>query len=435
MRSLVKPQILSQSPTSFIKHLRSLGINAFHATFNSKTGKIEASHPEVKAIGEYFIDEGWDFDKHEGFFGQIGPKSGVLQGAFIHRTCRGSGAGGVRNWHYERVEDWFRDGLRLSRGMTHKNALAELWWGGGKGVLASNSGVGLGLNNGNLEQRRVVFEEYGTFLSELKDDDMVSIYSKTRFTTCIPPEIGGSGSPSFPTACGVVRALEATFLHVGKKLEGSTIAIQGVGHVGKYIMDILIEKGVKSIFASDINSERIKDIKSEIVARNLNDRVKLSLLEGGDLSILFHDVDAIVPCAVGGILNPNTIPRIKTKIVCGAANNQLGDLYKDDKLLADRGIIYVPGIVNCADESAGYVDNDPLFQRHLGDSWENSIFRRTQDILKESSKRGTTPQQVTVELAEKKSFELNPIWGHRGIQIINSVINSNEWKKKIRQSN
>ncbi|CAJ0646383.1 8861_t:CDS:2 [Entrophospora sp. SA101] len=93
------------------------------------------------------------------------------------------------------------------------------------------------------------------------------------------------------------------------------------------------------------------------------------------------------------------------------------------------------GIVNCADESAGYVDNDPLFQRHLGDSWENSIFRRTQDILKESSKRGTTPQQVTVELAEKKSFELNPIWGHRGIQIINSVINSNEWKKKIRQSN
>ncbi|RIA96894.1 hypothetical protein C1645_732868 [Glomus cerebriforme] len=427
--SLIKPSILSHSPKSFISALRSHGITKFHAHFNRNTGKVIASHPILQPIGDYFVQEGIDFDKHEGIFGQIGPKSGVLQGAFIHRTCRGAAAGGARNWSYDSIEDWFRDGIRLSRAMTHKNALAELWWGGGKGVIARNSGVGLEEGASPL-QRRLVFEEYGIFISSLKgcyvtaedvgarDEDMAAIFSKTRFTTCIPSE-----------ARGVVRALEAAFSQSGRgSLEGATIAVQGTGHVGSNFIQYLLEKRVKRIIACDIDLQKIQEAEKR-VKKFYDGKVEFRLAKRDDHSILFEDVDAVSPCGVGNILTPQTIPNIKTKIVCGAANNQLGDPTKDDKLLAERGITYVPdflanrmGIVNCADEQYGYVDNDPFIEKHLGDSWENSIYNCTKLILNKSEETKRTPQEIAIELAEQKSFVEHPIRGHRGIQIIKSLI-------------
>ncbi|GBB92736.1 hypothetical protein RclHR1_02050009 [Rhizophagus clarus] len=438
--NLIKPSILSHSPKSFISVLRSYGITKFHVHFNRKTGRVMASHPVLQPIGDYFVQEGIDFDKHEGIFGQIGPKSGVLQGAFAHRTCRGAAAGGVRNWSYNSIEDWFRDGIRLSRGMTHKNALAELWWGGGKGVIARNSGVGLEEGASPL-QRRLVFEEYGLFISSLKgcyvtaedvgtkDEDMSAIFSKTRFITCIPPEYGGSGNPSSPTARGVVRALEAAFSHIGRKsLEGATIAVQGVGHVGSNFIQFLLEKRVNHIIACDVDPQKIQVAKKRF-REFCDERVEFRLTKQDDRSILYEDVDAVSPCGIGNILTPQTIKDIKAKIICGAANNQLGDPAKDDKLLAERGIIYVPdflanrmGIVNCADEQYGYIDSDPFVEKHLGDSWENSIYNCTKLILDKAKVTKRTPQEIAIELAEQKSFIEHPIRGHRGIQIIESVI-------------
>ncbi|KAF0432780.1 NADP-binding protein [Gigaspora margarita] len=335
MSSIVKPSILSLSPKGFASFLRSHGIGTFHAIFDPKIGKIVTSHPVIQPIVDYFIEEKTDFDEHEGIFGQIGPVSGVLQGAFIHRTCRGQGAGGVRNWSYNTIEDWFRDGIRLSKGMTHKNALAELWWGGGKGVIDRSTGIGLNLGSTPL-QRRVVFEEYGSFISSLKgcyitaedvgvkDDDMAAIFLRTRFTTCIPPQYGGSGNPSSPTASGVVRALEAAFSHIGKNsLEGVTVAVQGVGHVATAFIKYLLEKKVGRVISCDVDSQKIKAAEKTFSKEVKDGIVTFRLAKGNDHSILFEDVDAVSPCGIGGILNDETIPKIKAKIVCGAANNQL----------------------------------------------------------------------------------------------------------------
>ncbi|RIB22988.1 hypothetical protein C2G38_2074125 [Gigaspora rosea] len=92
------------------------------------------------------------------------------------------------------------------------------------------------------------------------------------------------------------------------------------------------------------------------------------------------------------------------------------------------------GIVNCADEASGYVENDPIFEKHLGDTWENSIYNLTKSVLSTAAASSRTPQEVAIELAEKRSFVKNPIFGHRGIQIINSLVNSKEWKMKINAS-
>lgn len=168
----------------------------------------------------------------------IGPVSGTLQCAVVHKTRRGPGAGGVRNWYYDTVSHFLSDGLRLSRGMSHKNALAGLWWGGGKGVIARNSGSSA-VNPMDPDTRQTIYKEHGQFMTALKGcyitaedagtslTDMASIFSTTRFTTCIPVELGGSGMPSLPTSQGVLRGIEAAFDFLGKSLVGSSIAVQG----------------------------------------------------------------------------------------------------------------------------------------------------------------------------------------------------------------
>ncbi|MCH7677458.1 leucine dehydrogenase, partial [candidate division KSB1 bacterium] len=150
--------------------------------------------------------------QHEGLFFHITKNHDTLQGAFVHRTCRGQGAGGVRYWQYPTMEDYLRDGLRLSKGMTRKNALAGLWWGGGKGVIAHNPEI----EKSNPEIRASIYKEYGDLLTSIRGcyvtaedvgtnvDDMANIFSSTRFTTCIPGHLGGSGNPSVPTARGVI---------------------------------------------------------------------------------------------------------------------------------------------------------------------------------------------------------------------------------------
>jgi len=117
------------------KQLRDLlvdeGIRRFFLVWDEDERVVRASHPRLEPLARLLGDDHRDFDRHEGVFVQVGPETGVLQGAFIHRTCRGQAAGGVRFWRYDTVAEFLRDGLRLARGTTHKNALAGLWWGGG----------------------------------------------------------------------------------------------------------------------------------------------------------------------------------------------------------------------------------------------------------------------------------------------------------------
>jgi len=431
-------QLTQLSPAEFCEFLSREGIRRFYLIWDAEAGRVRASHAALQPLADWLLADRRDFDHHEGIFGALGPETGVLFAGVIHRTCRGQGAGGVRFWRYDTVEAFLRDGLRLAKGMTHKNALAGLWWGGGKGLLARQTGKAE-----DPSVRRRIFEEYGEFITALqgayvtaedvgtKPDDIEAIHSRTRFVTCIPPAIGGSGNPSGPTALGVVRGMEAAlaFLEQGS-LRGKTVAVQGLGHVGELLIGYLEERGVGRVIGSDIDPVRVQRIRERFPRLPLDLRV----VERGDDSVLFEPADIVAPCATGGVLGPASIPRIQSRIVCGAANNQLEDPERDDAALGERGIVYLPdflvnrmGIVNCADEQYGYVEGDPKLEMHLGDTWDNSIYNLSLAILRESRETGRTPGRVAVELAEKRSFELHPIWGHRGARIIRSLADSGSY--------
>jgi glutamate dehydrogenase/leucine dehydrogenase len=433
-------EIQDLSPAEFCNFLQREGIRRFYLVRLAEEGRVIASHPVLEPLARLLERDRRDFDKHEGIFVQVAPETGVLQGAFVHRTCRGQGAGGVRFWRYNSVEEYLRDGLRLARGMTHKNALAGLWWGGGKGVMAQSTG-----SAADPAARRRIYEEYGEFMTSLQGcyvtaedvgssvEDMAAVFSTTRFTTCIPPSLGGSGNPSVPTARGVLRGMEAALAHSGRGgLAGKSVVLQGLGHVGEPLVGFLRERGVARVIGSDIDPSR-REALLEKFPPAAGWELGVRIVERGDLSILAEPADVLAPCATGGVLNPRTIPTIAAPIVCGAANNQLEDPERDDLLLAERSILYLPdflvnrmGIVNCADEQYGYVEPDPRIEAHLGDEWDNSVYNLSLQVLDEARKTGKTPARIALALAEERSFELHPVWGHRGEMIIRSLIR-NAW--------
>jgi len=260
---------------------------------------------------------------------------------------------------------------------------------------------------------------------------MANIFSKTRFTTCIPFEVGGSGNPSVPTARGVVAGMEAALEFEGKTLEGATIAIQGVGNVGRPLIQYLFDNNVIKIVAWDIFPELVENVKKKFAGKN----IEVHLVGRNDYSMFETDCDIFSPNAVGAIINEQTIPMLKARIVCGAANNQLEDPVRDDADLKKRGITYIPdfltnrmGIVNCADEQAGYVKDDPIIERHLSKDWEYSIRQMALKVLKESGESWKPTGLIAREMAEKLSLEDNPIYGHRGQLIINSLVEEG-WEK------
>ena len=435
-----KKNLLTLSIQEFVEYLKQNNIRKFYFVYDKKLKKIISSHKLLNSIADFINKDKRDFNFHEGIFFQITKRYDTLLSAFVHRTNRGQAAGGIRYWSYNTFEDFIRDGLRLSKGMTHKNALAGLWWGGGKGVVAYNPNY----DKNNSEVRTSIYQEYGESITSLNGcyvtaedvgtnvNDMANIFSKTRFTTCIPFNLGGSGNPSIPTARGVVAGMKAAlkFLSSGS-LKGKIIAVQGTGNVGSPLIKYLFDEKVKKIIACDIFENNVEKLKSEFQNKNL----EISLVNKNDMSILSAECDILAPCATGAILNSKTISEIKAKIICGAANNQLEDPIKDDIEIFKRNIIYVPdfltnrmGIVNCANEQYGYVNEDKFIERHLQQNWDHSIYQTTLKVLNESRKTGKPTGNVAVRLADKLSKENHPIFGHRGSEIINSLV-INKWQE------
>ncbi len=429
-----KTDILQTHPQEFVCFLREEGIKRFYFVYNPQTQTMQSSHPQLQPLAEFIQSDPRDFMQHEGLFFQVSPEYDTLQGAFVHRTVRGQAAGGVRYWDYPTVEDYLRDGMRLAKGMTRKNALAGLWWGGGKGVMARNPEI----ETADEDIRAYLYREYGEFISSLQGcyvtaedvgtsvKDMSDVFSGTRFTTCIPSVVGGSGNPSVPTARGVVCGMEAAldFLDQGD-LEGKTIGIQGMGNVGGPLIGFLFEKNVKQILAWDIDL----DLVNQVTAKFPDKKLEAGAVAREDTSIFAAECDIFSPNATGAVLNPTTIPLLKAKIVCGAANNQLEDPVRDDLALFQHNIRYIPdflanrmGIVNAANEQYGYVKDDPLLERHLHKDWEHSIFQTTLQVLRKSCSTDTPTAEIAMRLADRLSLESHPIFGHRGRQIIASLV-------------
>jgi leucine dehydrogenase len=271
----------------------------------------------------------------------------------IHDSRLGPALGGCRFIHYDSDQAAIVDALRLARGMTYKAALAGLAHGGGKSVI---------IRPKQHFDRVALFRAFARFVDDLGGhyvtaedsgtglEDMEVIRTVTKHVTGVDPSHGGSGDPSPFTALGVRRGIEACAKHkLGKEsLAGVHVAIQGVGHVGYHLCRELHAAGAK-ITVADVDP-----LKAERAQREMGAKVV-------PLDVIFDvECDVFAPCALGSALNDETIPRLKAKIVAGAANNQLAEPRNGDDLYA-RGILYAPdyainagGLVNVAQEVLGY---------------------------------------------------------------------------------
>jgi glutamate dehydrogenase/leucine dehydrogenase len=405
----------------FVRELGQAKTNSL-AIVRFKDG-LKSSLPQFQWLADE-LQEYPDQLRHEGVFLTLGQRSGLLMGGFLHLTHRGPGAGGVRLWPYRELRDYLTDGMRLAVGMGRKNALAGLWWGGGKGVICRPDGAPYT----DSSWRKDVYRDYGDFVTSLNgcyvtaEDagtcpaDMAQVFRRTRFTTCIPPELGGSGNPSGPTALGVLRALQALAEHLGHDgLKGLSVAIQGAGQVGGRLAEHLLKEGVARLLVSDLDESRVPE--------------GAEFVEPG--KILSAKVDLLSPCALGAVLNEETIPTIQARGICGAANNQLRDPVGDAEALRERNIVYVPdyvanrmGIVNCADEQSGRLESDPRVQRHLSLDWPEGVYQTVKRILEQARQNGTSPEAEAVLLADQAALQPHPLWGHRPYQIARAV-----WQK------
>ncbi|WP_413175883.1 Glu/Leu/Phe/Val dehydrogenase dimerization domain-containing protein [Anabaena azotica] len=283
----------------------------------------------------------------------------------IHNTNLGAALGGTRLFPYANDEDALKDVLRLSRAMTYKAACANIPVGGGKGVIIANPD----------QKTDKLFSTYGRFVENLQgrfitgQDVNISLedtYKMSEQTSYIVGLLERYGGCSRATAIGINSGMKAAVdFYLGKKnLQGLKIAIQGVGKVGKNLCQILSEEEVE-IFVSDPIAERLAELKH------------LYQVNVVDLEEIYEiDVDLFAPCALGGVINSSTIPKLKAKIIAGGANNQLENEELDSQMLAERNILYCPdyvinagGLINVYDEMVDLDEENSLARvRNIGDT-------------------------------------------------------------------
>jgi leucine dehydrogenase len=271
----------------------------------------------------------------------------------IHNTVLGPALGGTRMWPYATEQDAINDVLRLSRGMTYKAAVSGLNLGGGKAVIIGDPGK---------DKSEALFRAFGRFVNSLGGryitaedvgidvNDMEHVFRETEFVTGVHQVHGGSGDPSPFTAYGTLQGLMAALQvkHGNEDVGNYSYAVQGVGHVGMEFVKLLRERGAK-VWVTDMNQDAVRRAVDEFGCEAV-----------GMDEIYDVPADVYSPTALGGTINENTIDRIKAKIICGAANNQLAtDAIGDE--LQKRGVLYAPdyavnagGLMNVSLEIDGY---------------------------------------------------------------------------------
>lgn len=284
--------------------------------------------------------------------------SGLKAIICIHDTTLGPALGGTRMWKYESEDAAILDAMRLARGMSYKNAAAGLNLGGAKAVIIGDS---------KTDKSEALFRAFGRFVQSLNGryitaedvgtavEDMEYIRMETNFVAGLGSLAGSSGDPSPITAYGTWQGIKACAKEVWgtDSLEGKTVAVQGLGHVGYTLCKHLSQEGA-NLVVTDINSENVNRVVGEFGAR--------AVAPG---EIYGVDCDIYAPCALGAVINDDTIPQLKCRIAAGAANNQLKEDRHGD-ILYDKGILYAPdfiinagGVMNVADEllEGGYNRN------------------------------------------------------------------------------
>jgi leucine dehydrogenase len=313
----------------------------------------------------------------------------------VHDTTLGPSLGGCRIWNYQNEADAAWDVLRLSRGMTFKSSISGIDLGGGKAVIISN----------NKEQRTekywrkfgevvetlggkyITAEDVGTSTQEIS-----YIMQKTKHVAGKPMESGGTGDPSPFTAYGVFLGLKASAKEAfgSDDLSGKKVAVQGIGHVGKYLVGHLTKAGAK-VFITDINQENLKAVANEFG----------SSVVGID-EIYDLDVDIYAPCALGATVNSDTISRLKCAVIAGAANNQLADEHLHGQMLLDKGIIYAPdflinagGVINCYREVVNLTEQETQV-------YIDEIYNKTLQIFARAKEEKVPTQEAAIRIAKER---------------------------------
>jgi leucine dehydrogenase len=309
----------------------------------------------------------------------------------IHSTALGPAVGGTRFWHYDTEEEALTDALRLSQGMTYKNALPGLPLGGGKSIIIADS---------RTANREALLRAHGRFIDTLNgryitaEDvgtspaDMEIVRLETRYVAGLPDR---SGDPSPFTARGVFRAIQASskFRWNTDDLSGVTVAIQGCGHVGYNLAKFLHESGAKLI-VTDVNRDSVAPVAGEFAAEHV---------EPGEIFSVAADIFA--PCALGGVINDATIPELQVQIVAGAANNQLAE-ERHGARLRERNILYAPdyvanagGILNGCIELLGWEAEHALRK-------VDGIYDTLLSIFESAQAQGITTNEAADRLSEDR---------------------------------
>lgn len=323
------------------------------------------------------------------------PDVGLKAIIAVHSTALGPGLGGARMWRYNSDEEAITDALRLSRGMTYKAAAAGLNLGGGKAVIIGDS---------KTDKSEALFRAFGRYIDSLGGlyitaedvgtdmEDMELILSETRWVTGVSPSHGGSGDPSPVTAFGTLQGIKSAvnWKYGDNSLRGRSVAIQGLGSVGGYLAQYLIEEGAK-VFGSDIDQDEIEK------ARGIGVEIV-----GAD-EIYDVDCDIFAPCALGAILNDETIPRLRCSIIAGASNNQLAEDKKHAKMLAEREILYAPdfvinagGLINVYNELMGGYNQERALRM------TRSIYLNLSRVFEIARRDGITTAVAADRLAEER---------------------------------
>ncbi|WP_138432069.1 Glu/Leu/Phe/Val dehydrogenase dimerization domain-containing protein [Fodinibius saliphilus] len=323
------------------------------------------------------------------------PSLGLKAIIAVHDTTLGPALGGVRMWPYNNEQEAIRDVLRLSRGMTYKAAISGLNLGGGKAVI---------IGDPRKEKNESLFRAFGRYVDSLGGryitaedvginvQNMEWVRMETKYVSGLPKSIGGSGDPSPVTAYGVYQGMKASAqkAYGSDSLEGKRIAIQGAGHVSSHLANFLSKEGAE-LFICDIYEDKVNAVAEETGAEVVDPDAIYGL-----------DVDIFSPCALGGVVNDDTMDQFKCDIIAGAANNVLDDEDKHGKMLLENDILYAPdyvinagGLINVASELEGY--NEERAHKQA-----SKIYDTILDILNYSEDNETPTFVASNILAEKR---------------------------------
>jgi leucine dehydrogenase len=320
----------------------------------------------------------------------------------IHDTTLGPALGGCRMWPYPTEEEALEDAFRLSRGMTYKSAASGQNHGGGKAVIWGNP---------RTDKNEELFRAFGKFIQTLggrfvtgtdvgtDKADFVFSRMESPYLVALPEEYGGSGDSAIITAFGVWKGIKAAAMHVfgSDSLKGKRVAVQGVGKVGYHVVEHLVDEGA-IVTLTDVVAENVKRAQEAFpkVAAVAPD------------TIFDVDCDIFSPNALGGVINDETIPRLKCRIVAGAANNQLKEPRHGDELHR-RKILYAPdyvinagGLIQVADELMGY-DRDRAFRKTAG------IYAMLTQIFTISRNEEIPTYQAADRMAERRIAKIGEL--------------------------